>query len=455
MAIKYRDIEKEKQLLAILLKTKRPDKTEILGKLSPESFTTMVTRETFILIRDYHEKYLAPLNKQIALSLAEKLTGSKKTKVRNFIITIGKLKVSTRVLAHLLEEVLYHEACREVHDILIGAKDIFKQNRDPFIVKDFLMDQITQTQLRTQKDVEILDLKVDFKRRYKEIRKQRKAGITNMGIETGIDKRFDDEISGVNAGDLLIVVGLPSGGKSLMMQDIACYQAVEKEKKIAYVTNEMTAKSVAFRMDARISEIRHRKFKRPATMKKIDFQKWKLSFEDLQRERIKVIGMTGGNCSAASVHAKLKEIGYKPDIIFVDHLNNMIPNSLSGREVVDANFAAASQSILKECKSLALRRKVGVISAGHLKPEAEEKMEVGYSDIALNKQALAMHSDIIIAIVQTKGMKGVKRARLQFLKVREGKTKEYIEVIPDFGIIRINNPDKKVKSKKKKRRRKQ
>jgi len=440
MPIRYRDIDKEKELLGIMLKTKKFNRDETISSLNVSTFTTPATQELFRLIRDYNTRYFAPINPQIAKTLADESDSPHKRKIGNLVKSITRLKIEPKAIQYLVEELLVHEASRDIQKMLLTAKDIFKQNGNPFMVKDYLFDAITQHQIKIGKEVEFVDVRRDFRERLKQIKAQIKSGEAHRGIESGIDDRFDDETSGYNPGDLIIFVSQTSGGKSITMQDQAVYIAVEQGKKVAYITNEMTPRQVAFRMDSRISEVRHKKFKKPTLMRSIDLEKWKVSIKQLSKNQLIVIGMTGGNCSAAAIDQKLQEKGFEPDIIFIDYVNNMVPNSLSGRQTLSLDWQPQGQ-ILVECKNIGLKRKIPVITAGQLKPEAYDKEEITASDIAINKQALLHNADVLVAIVQTRAMRlrVPPRARIQFLKIREGKDREYIEILPNFGIIRIND----------------
>lgn len=453
MPIKYRDIEKEKQLLAILLKGRRFNRVEVLNRLNPSSFTTHASQELFKLIRDYNARYFAPINPQIGVNLADNLDTAVKRKVINLIKGVAKIKINAKTVFYLVEELTFHEASRDMQKMLLTAKDIFKQQGNPFMVKDFLFDAITQHQIKTGAEVEFMDVRRSFKERYKLIKAIKKSGVVRRGIDSGIDERFDDEISGYNPGDLIVFVSQTAGGKSICMQDQAVFMAIEQNKKIAYITNEMTPSQVAFRMDSRISEIRHRKFKKPILMRKIDFEKWKVTMKQLKKGQLAILGMTGGNCSAAAIDQKLREKGFKPDAIFIDYVNNMVPNRMpQGASSLTLDWQPQGQ-ILVECKNLGLKRKVPTITAGQLKPDAYDKEEIVAGDIAINKQALLTNADVLVAIIQTRAMKlrQPPRAKIQFLKVREGKEREWIEILPNFNIIRIHDPRIKRKNKKRKK----
>lgn len=451
--IRYKDIEKERDLLAILLNSKRANKQEVLQRLDVVTFTTTPTRKLFFLIKDYHHRYFSPINVQIALERVDELdTDIKiKNKIRRLIKKLKEHKVSIKMLDYLIEELLVYEHSRNIQTTLITAKDIFKQTGDPYAVKDFLQDSIHQQRSREQHDIEILDLRGDFKRRFKYIKKARENPEIVKGIESGIDPRFDDELSGYSPGGLYIFVANTSGGKSICMQDQAVFMAVELDKKVAFITNEMTAEETAFRMDARISQIRYSKFKKPKNMRNIDLEKWKCSMEDLLKNGIKIIGMHE-HCSIQAIDSELSKINYLPNIVFIDYIQNMEPSSYNSRELSFSNDAQPQAIVVREAKHLALKRKVPIISAGQLKPEAEEKERISISDIAISKQALSYNADGLFAILQSERMKRMNppRARIQFVKVRSGKTREFIEVLPNFGLIRLNDPKKKRKKKKRK-----
>jgi len=441
MPIKYRDIEKEKAFLAIMLKTRRINKYDLLQKVVPTTFTTPITRHLFILIRDYYGKYFAPISPEVALNKSEEIDidNASRKKLKRMIKKLASSEISIKLLDYIIEELVLCEHSRNIQKLLVNAKDIFKDTGNPFIVRDFINDEISANQSREQHDVEVLDLRKDFRERYKHILYLKKKGEFVRGISSGIDDRFDEQTCGYCPGDLIIFVSQTSGGKSICMQDQTVYMAIEENERIAYVTNEMTATQTAYRMDARLAEIRYGKFRRPPNMRRVDLLKWKTSMKELSKNRIKILGMHD-NCSAAAIDAKLKEINFKPTVLFIDYIQNMVPNVLTNREY--AADAQPQAQIVRETKNLALKRKIPIISAGQLKPEAEGKSEIEIKDIAISKQALSQWADCLFAIIQTKAMKMrmPPRAKIQFLKIREGKTREFIEIIPNFNLIRLHDP---------------
>jgi len=451
--INYRDVEKEKEVLALLLKSRRLNKTEILQKLSANTFSSEMTRKIFVIIRDHQYKYFAPINADILLtkvSESEEDSPTKK-KLRRLVRRLRGMDVSAKMTDYLVEELNRCEHSRHIQQLLINAKDIFTQSGNPFMVREFLADGIAQARSTEQHEVEVLDLRGDWKERLKYIKKARLNPEFARGIESGIDSRFDDQTAGYNPGDLIIFVAQTSGGKSICMQDQAVFMAVELGRRVAFVTNEMTAKQTAFRMDSRISRVRHNKFKKPPTMRDIDLKKWKTSIKELRKNRLKIIGMHDG-CSSAAIDSKLTEIAFKPDIIFIDYMQNMVPSSHTPRDSLSVDWQPQA-IVVRETKNLALKRRIPIVSAGQLKPEAEGKEELEIRDIAISKQALSQNADCLFAIIQTKAMRlrNPPRAKIQFMKVREGKTREFIEVIPNFGLIRLNDPSMKRKKKKKRK----
>ncbi|OUD14644.1 replicative DNA helicase [Thioflexithrix psekupsensis] len=74
------------------------------------------------------------------------------------------------------------------------------------------------------------------------------------GISTGF-KDFDDQTSGLQASDLIIIAGRPAMGKTTFAMNIAEYVALSSQMPVAVFSMEMPAEQLAMRLIASLSRI--------------------------------------------------------------------------------------------------------------------------------------------------------------------------------------------------------
>lgn len=75
-----------------------------------------------------------------------------------------------------------------------------------------------------------------------------------VGVSTGL-KNLDKALSGLNRGDLVLVGGRPSVGKTSLALTIACHIAVEEHLPVAYFSTETSGVELAIRVMANIGRI--------------------------------------------------------------------------------------------------------------------------------------------------------------------------------------------------------
>src|SRR5438128_11757698 len=88
-----------------------------------------------------------------------------------------------------------------------------------------------------------------------------KGGKTITGVPTGFGD-LDEMTSGFQPSDLIIVAARPSMGKTAFTLNIAQYAAIEKQRKVAFFSLEMSKESLVQRMltsEARIDAQKLRK----------------------------------------------------------------------------------------------------------------------------------------------------------------------------------------------------
>lgn len=150
-----------------------------------------------------------------------------------------------------------------------------------------------------------------------------------VAIPTGF-KKLDGIITGLQLGELGLVLGTTGRGKSVMLNNIA-YNAVKHSYNTVFFSFEMPARQVAMRQDARWLQIAYKKFK------DYDFTSDELIHiaERLERmkakfaKRLHIISMPVRGADINSIRSALDDLqadyGFKPQCLIFDSADHLRP----------------------------------------------------------------------------------------------------------------------------------
>ena len=186
-----------------------------------------------------------------------------------------------------------------------------------------------------------------------------------VGIKTGFDQ-LDVMTNGLHRGDLAIIAGRPSMGKSALAINIAEYVGVELKKGVGVFSLEMSNEQLALRMlcgRARISQQRLR-------ARKLRTEEWqKLTFAGGPLSEAPIFIDDSATLSALEIRAKARRLKSQHDIslIIVDYIQ-MVHGS--GRfENRQQEMASISLSL----KALAKELEIPVIACSQLSRQVEQR----------------------------------------------------------------------------------
>lgn len=279
------------------------------------------------------------------------------------------------------------------------------------------------------RDIDISDYE-DAIMHFKELAEMKKLGFS--GIKTNL-KGFDDFLpAGISPGHFGILLAFPSIGKSWMAVYMAV-QAWKSGKKPLIISLEMTESEVRNRIYTIMGEgkFSHKKISN-GTMDIDEFKEWaQKTFEN--SPPFYVISSDGlGDVSPSVVRGKIDQ--YKPDVVFIDYIQLMQPNSKTENEVVRI------KNISRELKIMAISEQVPVIAIASATPEDATDMNSAPSlgQVAWSKQ-LAYDADFVLALGRQAGSSVLECV---FRKNRHGFLGEFmIDVDFDSGKFRYKDID--------------
>lgn len=198
---------------------------------------------------------------------------------------------------------------------------------------------------------------------------QREDQSNVTGIATGFDD-LDERTSGLQPGDLIIVAGRPSMGKTAFSLNIAEHIALEIKKPVAVFSMEMAAIQLATRMVGSVGRLDQHKM-RNGKLEESDWPRLTMALGKLNEAPLYIDEGAGLNAYDIRNRARRLQRICKQNLglIVVDYLQLM--SSASGRN--NENRATEISEISRSLKSLAKELNVPVIALSQLNRSVEQR----------------------------------------------------------------------------------
>jgi len=186
------------------------------------------------------------------------------------------------------------------------------------------------------------------------------------GIPTGFSD-VDNETSGLQKGDLIIIAGRPSMGKTSFAMNIAEYVAVEKKLPVAIFSMEMPGEQLAMRMLSSLGQINSNKV-RTGRLTDEDWPRLTSAVSILDNAPIFIDDSAGLNTLDLQSRARrLKRENPELGLIVIDYLQLM--NSPDSNE----NRATEISGITRALKILAKELNLPVVALSQLNRSLEQR----------------------------------------------------------------------------------
>jgi replicative DNA helicase len=190
---------------------------------------------------------------------------------------------------------------------------------------------------------------------------------TLTGIPTGF-KLLDEMTSGMQPGDLIIIAGRPSMGKSTLAVNIAENAALGSNKSAAIFSMEMSAESVTLRMISSLGRINQSNL-RSGRLQEEDWPRIDSAMTQLSNAKIFIDETPGLTPTEIRARARRLKRERGLDLIVVDYLQLM---QVAGTK---ENRATEISEISRSLKALAKELKVPVIALSQLNRGVEQRVE--------------------------------------------------------------------------------
>jgi len=211
------------------------------------------------------------------------------------------------------------------------------------------------------------------------------------GISSGF-KVLDDMTSGLNAGDLIIIAGRPSMGKTTLAVNIAENAALGSGKSAAIFSMEMSSESLTLRMISSLGRINQGHL-RSGRLSEEDWPRINSAMTQLGAAKIYVDETPALTPTEVRARARRLKRERGLDLIVVDYLQLM---QVAGTK---ENRATEISEISRSLKALAKELKIPVIAVSQLNRgvEQRENKKPVMSDLR-ESGAIEQDSDMILLI---------------------------------------------------------
>ncbi|HWG70282.1 MAG TPA: replicative DNA helicase [Steroidobacteraceae bacterium] len=185
------------------------------------------------------------------------------------------------------------------------------------------------------------------------------------GVATGF-KQLDEMTSGLQPGDLIIVAGRPSMGKTTLAVNIAENAALGSNKSAAIFSMEMSAESLTLRMISSLGRINQSNL-RSGRLQEEDWPRIDSAMTQLSNAKIYVDETPGLTPTEIRARARRLKRERGLDLIVVDYLQLM---QVAGTK---ENRATEISEISRSLKALAKELKVPIIALSQLNRGVEQR----------------------------------------------------------------------------------
>ena len=385
------------------------------GLVDPEYFESEIEAGLVNIAGRYYKKYKkapsdeATLKLLIAKSIKDRIIKKElgilmMSHVRN---TLLKADISDRdlVIDEVAEFARHQAVCRAIEQS-IGHLD--KRN---FADIQKALQVALNVGSNTEHGIYVYGDEIDNRT---EERHERAAGRGPLtGVSTGYAK-FDEFLyhKGWGYGELSVLMGGPKSGKTTALLNFALNAAASIMRfNVLYVTLEVSAKILADRADANISNRAMFELGKSYQDVKEHVKKWKD-----KAGLFHIIEFPSGSMKVSDLKRiveRKKAEGIRYDLIVVDYADLMSPERFMDDKIEN------SKSVYVALRGFAMQEHIALLTATQTNREGAKAAVAKMTDVSedINKVRIA---DIIISINVTDEERALGQARLYFAAVRNG-----------------------------------
>jgi replicative DNA helicase len=188
----------------------------------------------------------------------------------------------------------------------------------------------------------------------------------SAGASTGIDA-IDSHTGGMRPNELWVVGAKTSGGKSVLMLQIAS-NMLSEGKRVAIFSLELGVEEVMARTISSLTRVSMSEIMNPRQITKSSLLKIQAKIQELKNQNFAICDMHSLSMDAISAHCiRLQETGGL-DLVLIDYLQMVSAPRIKGQ-----NREQEVAGISRQCKQLAKRLKCPVLTATQLNESGQSR----------------------------------------------------------------------------------
>jgi len=282
-----------------------------------------------------------------------------------YLVDLCSSVITTTNYKHHLETIQKKSILRNI----IKTTETIKENcLDPYAEIDIILDKAEKEMFSINKTLEqeVSTISESLTNALEQLESRYNMKGSINGLPTGF-KSLDGKTGGLQAGELYIIAGRPSMGKTSLAENIATHNAIFNNKGVLFFSMEMKKERIIDRMISSIGLIDSNKLK-TGLLEESDWEK--------VAETVGVIGNgkmyidDTPNIKAIEIKAKARRMNKKEkiDLIVVDHLTEMW-RPMAGKDVQE------HEQNVREMKRLATELNIPVILLQQLNRGVEHRAD--------------------------------------------------------------------------------
>lgn len=270
------------------------------------------------------------------------------------------------------------------------------------------------------------------------------------GVLSGY-RELDDYTWGIKKQELMVITASSSGGKSLLMMNIAInawlghndpllYNNINNKDgcNVVYFTLEMSKHQLEQRIDANMAAIIHKNLSR-GKMDELEKERWNsiLEFQKRYEKNFYIVDMPRGS-RMIDVEARYDAIlsEFKPDLVCIDYLGIMKPNTPRNQaDWLDVGYVA--EDMHEFCRN----KNIPVITAAQRKAvDKKSKVASDLEDVGRSKM-VGDNANIVLLIEKREDEDLRSDMEIIVAKNRDGRKGKFI-LLKEFDKMKVTNaPD--------------
>ena len=424
--MKYSFSDNIQRTILYLLKSDKDFYLQIVNLVKPEHFEFPVHGKLFTLTREYFDKYLKLPTDDLLIEMARenKAPSDDLSDYQDELIYINGLDVSAFDSKDFLLDYIEDFARKqEVKEAIRKCVELVKEDR---------LDETEETIRQALMVSRTVDNGQEYFSSVKDRWERlllRKETDKYRTILPSCNKHLE---GGHNAKELCMVVASAGTGKSLFLVNQAVASMME-DKKVLYVSLEMSEDKIANRFDSIITMLPISKLKEPSTQLQLN-ERLDLFKEHFPKSDLVIKEFPTGQANVNTLRALLVQLksydNFEPDLIIVDYLELLRPVRLIEQEYM------AQQRIAEELRGLAVEYNCLVWTASQVNREGRRVNLITDAQLA-DSYGKIRTVDWSISLNQTEEEYDKGKMRGYVIKARDSKQRYVIPMDVNYSTLRM------------------